>query len=90
MNLTQYLKTTDEYHQAYKFAERAGVSVQAVYDLISMEKQGKRRRNVLLETALKIRAASDNLISLEDLGKPCDAEDPQIARLQSRPPGEAP
>ncbi len=69
MNLTEYLKSTDEYDRAYKFAHRAGVSASAVYDLLSMEKKGKYSRKVLLETALKIRDASKGLISLEELGK---------------------
>lgn len=82
MNLTEYLKSIDEYDRAYKFADRAGVTRPAIYDLLAMESRGKGRfhvgkhkhRKVLLETALKIRTASNGLISLEKLGRPsCSA-----------------
>ena len=67
MNLTEYLKSVDE--RPYKFAVKAGVSVPLCYDLISMEKGDTRHsREILLKNALKIRAASGNLIDLARLG----------------------
>lgn len=70
MNLTEYLKSIDEYDRAYKFADRAGVTRPAIYDLLMMERGIKRiKRRILLDTALKIRSASNGLISLEKLGR---------------------
>lgn len=83
MNLTEYLKSTGE--KPYKFAVRAGLSRRPIYDTLRAEK-GRRPNRILLETALKIRAASDGLISLERLG----VATPQTAPLPTRPPAAVP
>lgn len=67
MNLTEYLKTTCE--KPYKFALRAGVSVTPIYTILRYE-AGEGHGHIFLANALKIKAASEGRIALEDLGKP--------------------
>lgn len=62
VNLTAYLRLTGE--KPYKFADRAGVSRSLVYDLLKRE-AGHHTRQVKLDNARKIVAASEERITLE-------------------------